>query len=69
MKQQVSPGIIIAAIVVVLGLGGVVAYMTLGKHKDAPAMDTSNPMYQKYIQGAGSAGEPGSPNSGGSTAH
>jgi hypothetical protein len=70
LKQQVSPGIIAVAVVVVLGLIGAMAYMILGRHQDAKsALNSSNPNYEKYMNGSGSGGGSagqGSPNSAGS---
>ena len=70
LKQQVSPGIIAVTVVVVLGLIGAIAYMTMGKKQDVKsALNPSNPNYQKYMSGSGSGGGSGAPNSGGSPSH
>lgn len=66
MKQQVNPGIIAAAVVVVLGLIGAMAYMTLWRHSSSAGADTSSEAYKNYMKGIGSGGAPGVGGSSGS---
>ena len=64
LKQQVSPGIIAVAVVVVLGVIGAIAYMTIGKKQEMPNKNASNPQYENYMKGIGSGGGVGTPPAG-----
>ena len=78
MKQQVSPGVVAGAIIVVVAIIGVVIYMFLiAPNQKPPDTRATDPRYQQYLKtGVGSGGSAGgqmqgspntgSPNTGGS---
>jgi hypothetical protein len=59
LKQQASPGIVAGAVVLVVIVIGVMAYMTFGRHSNTDGVDKTTEQYKNYMKGAGSGGGSG----------